>query len=896
MWKAVTSFYNDINPATLSGAIDIVVVRGEDGELTCSPFHVRFGKLVLLRTTEKQVVIAVNDEQIDIPMKIGDAGEAFFVVEMDGGESAPSEYATSPIIKGMMEYAEGSGPADAFELGERAKSPTPLPDVLKEVGEKNEEDANVLESENPVNDQVAPDSTVLTVNETADTTKQHLEHPVGSPGWQWNWGGLPVKNEGETNANDVEKGIPLEDEASATEGAVAGSTRPDIELHEKVPIPSAPVVASSLTAALRVGGGMSSSPEQRGIVSVDEKVDIYLSSMPADQMASPDQPPSLRVGSPSPLMGMVESGRVNTNLIGSSQSFGVLFSDGSSTTIPQIELSLCGKAAMATALFHATNPVPSASLAAPAARPITPSTSPKPTTSATLAPAAAIETPAQLFDKHMVTFESFSAALLADTTLVCRINGAYYDWSVVSPVLVSAAAFGKLLPEEEIKKLIQASALNENTVLAAGTGTGQKKYSSFGNLTSWWSRGNSTPQTAGASPVVASVGLPAREPPAAVTTTGLQPIGQDPMSRSPVEVEDHEATSNIDEEREKNTIPARRYIKSLRMTSDQLKGLNLKKGVNTISFTVTSRLQGTATCTSKIFLWEHDTRVVISDVDGTITKSDVLGHVFTMVGQDWTHSGVASLYTNIHNNGYEILYLTSRAIGQADYTRNYMKKVEQGKFQLPEGPIVMSPDRLFAAFNREVIQRRPQEFKISCLLDIKKLFGPNVLPFYAGFGNRITDLQSYRAVEIPLARIFTIDPKGDIKLEFAQGYKGSYDKLNEIVDKIFPPVVQGTEVMGDEEFWEVWRKELGPEVVLDVNADAKIADAGSDEMKEGEEEDADAVLAEGEVVEGDEEEEEYEVASGSEFEEDDGDENALKASEDDATFRARLAGLQKQAY
>ena len=48
-------FYNDINPATLSGAIDVIVIRQPDGSLKCSPFHVRFGKLSLLRPKEKVV-------------------------------------------------------------------------------------------------------------------------------------------------------------------------------------------------------------------------------------------------------------------------------------------------------------------------------------------------------------------------------------------------------------------------------------------------------------------------------------------------------------------------------------------------------------------------------------------------------------------------------------------------------------------------------------------------------------------------------------------------------------------------------------------------------------------------------------------------------------------------
>lgn len=67
-----------------------------------------------------------------------------------------------------------------------------------------------------------------------------------------------------------------------------------------------------------------------------------------------------------------------------------------------------------------------------------------------------------------------------------------------------------------------------------------------------------------------------------------------------------------------------------------------------------------------------------------------------------------------------------------------MNGVEQGKFQLPEGPVFLSPDRLIKSFHREVIERRPEEFKIACLTDIARVFGPDVKPFYAGFGNRVT--------------------------------------------------------------------------------------------------------------------------------------------------------------
>jgi len=56
--KFISNFrhvYNEINPATLTGAIDIVVVEQPDGTFTCSPFHVRFGKIGVLRSREKIV-------------------------------------------------------------------------------------------------------------------------------------------------------------------------------------------------------------------------------------------------------------------------------------------------------------------------------------------------------------------------------------------------------------------------------------------------------------------------------------------------------------------------------------------------------------------------------------------------------------------------------------------------------------------------------------------------------------------------------------------------------------------------------------------------------------------------------------------------------------------------
>lgn len=56
-------FYNEINSATLTGAIDVILVEQADGTFLCSPFHVRFGKMGVLRSREKVVSVCNNLRQ-----------------------------------------------------------------------------------------------------------------------------------------------------------------------------------------------------------------------------------------------------------------------------------------------------------------------------------------------------------------------------------------------------------------------------------------------------------------------------------------------------------------------------------------------------------------------------------------------------------------------------------------------------------------------------------------------------------------------------------------------------------------------------------------------------------------------------------------------------------------
>lgn len=265
----------------------------------------------------------------------------------------------------------------------------------------------------------------------------------------------------------------------------------------------------------------------------------------------------------------------------------------------------------------------------------------------------------------------------------------------------------------------------------------------------------------------------------------------------------------------------RRFKKSLKPSSEQLKALRLRAGPNPVTFSVSSALLGSRTVSGTIYLWPRNARIVVSDVDGTITRSDFWGQIMPIVGRDWTHPGVAELFSKIRGNDFKILYLTARAVGQADSTRDYIFGISQqdnqahqtivdrasgseregqvgqgglglgvgaGRFnKLPDGPLILSPDRLFPSFKREVIDRKPYVFKVAALRDIRSLFPSFYNPFYAGFGNRDTDHRAYVHIGIPEARIFIIDPTGHVH-HVNTAYARSYLSMSTIAADMFPKI------------------------------------------------------------------------------------------------------------
>lgn len=226
------------------------------------------------------------------------------------------------------------------------------------------------------------------------------------------------------------------------------------------------------------------------------------------------------------------------------------------------------------------------------------------------------------------------------------------------------------------------------------------------------------------------------------------------------------------------------FQRTLTPIAADLKRLNLKEGANIIRYRTSSSLRGSTYIEGRIFLWGPNTKIVVSDVDGTITKSDVLGHILPLVGKDWTHTGICDLYTKCAQNGYQFLYVTARSVSYMAGTRRFLWGIVQDKKRLPLGPILTAPDRFFAALTTEV-SKRSHEFKIACLEGVKKAFPPHAKPFYAGFGNRINDVVAYSATGIPKHKIFIIDHEGVVHVCKVQQ---SYLNLSHLVHETFPPL------------------------------------------------------------------------------------------------------------
>lgn len=125
--------------------------------------------------------------------------------------------------------------------------------------------------------------------------------------------------------------------------------------------------------------------------------------------------------------------------------------------------------------------------------------------------------------------------------------------------------------------------------------------------------------------------------------------------------------------------------------------------------------------------------------------------------------------------------------------------------------------------NFKVIEKKPEEFKIRCLQDVRSLYPLSHNPFHAGYGNKTSDVIAYKAVGIPVSRIFTINRQGHLKHEVSRTFQSSYSNLCDFVDLIFPPLKPSAAIIKPEyDSFNFWRTNpVSDDVMAEIELEMK---------------------------------------------------------------------------
>ncbi|XP_027723122.1 phosphatidate phosphatase LPIN3 [Vombatus ursinus] len=827
VYVTVKELYKGLNPATLSGGIDVLVVKQPDGSFLCSPFHVRFGKLGVLRSREKVVDIEINGEPVDLHMKLGDNGEAFFVQQLETNEKeVPISQCTSPIPPETSDEILNDPLLDLIEDVHKKTSEitTPLEKRRrrrKKVKKKNKtvtatppnsssEELEGIQNEIILEMKPATELSSTPIKTDGNGSAQHkdsclyldVDYPERDslPGslsseyltsfksdseleirssdqnytrtgshMQWPWGKLPQVMKGEhvkllrASHSNISTKLLLWEEPIFQKASVHTLAESQTVLQDAEGRPSE---ATKFYLTARELTATQESLSQDNEESVAENA--WRRSSLSDSVSAKE--PTAQEGSdPSGQRKENKEPRRTSQHLGPSdiylEDLPSLSSANATLYFPQSEIGLearrwsepgCSQTNLLQATVVEDNNTDQLSDTA-----LEQGNDIELSLCGGLADNRDIST--EKFTRYAICYQDLAdnPGILDDPNLVVKIGMKHYNWAVAAPMILSLQAFRKSLPKSTIDKLVK-----------------EKMPKKSGRWWFSWGLKDATTKECEVQEV-------------ASTSKKNSPQQEQKMDISSVE-DDSLVILGAPSPPPQSHIHA--FKKSLRLSSEQIRDLNLREGANDVVFSVTTQYQGTCRCHANIYLWNWYDKVVISDIDGTITKSDALGHILPQLGKDWTHQGIIKLYHKIHLNGYKFLYCSARSIGMADLTKRYLRWVNEKGCVLPKGPLLLTPSSLFSALHREVIEKKPEVFKISCLTDIHHLFLPHGDPFFAGFGNRASDVYAYLHVGIPKSRIFTVNPLGELIQELIKNHKTTYERLQETVQLIFPPVKVGPNV------------------------------------------------------------------------------------------------------
>mmetsp|Transcript_30350 Transcript_30350/g.84838 ORF Transcript_30350/g.84838 Transcript_30350/m.84838 type:complete len:941 (-) Transcript_30350:1526-4348(-) len=919
--------YFDINLATLSGAIDVIVIRQSDGTLRSSPFHVRFGKLILLRTREKVVHLKVNDIELEnVRMMLGSTGEAYFVTQDEDVDNAEDD-AFSRMQLTSSDGAQVNRLAVNTRNGKAAPRGKAVCRSASHTGfSPSKVGGSAGDQASPGVSKTAEDGGILLTSFLSSQLKDNpddmaaegaVEPPVvsGNAGRPAGMGGGTERNDRSSSKPvlisqnrfdpEVEEddsfpasyASPMEESDSGMPRSPALSPLPfarspfspfkpsgfyqtiyqprfrlsdsdsdyDDELDEDFELQSTPgddVAGDAQTSEKKSRGwtwtwGWGSLPvaqkaQEDGSFAKAELDDILgKEDLPEDGVAITREEPQNPIRQ-SQLVGWWKTQDFWSDRYWTTNESTEWFEYEKEKEQRENEEAQVGEGAgpyVGDDLGLTSNDSDVGRQQSECAVEISlccaelkkGNSSPR--------------TVERVFREHRVSREVFFSRMAEDPKFLqkdeyCyRVNGAvYFSWEEAGPCILSLVAFQCPLPVREERGASSQKVGRAEVALSDMTAGGQSSQMEVEDMPRkpppqqqanrgwlswlWGRRRNADPNMDMASHSQSESGGSAAAPPSlrgvSSNAVDMQSAPAIPLhagdsketvpANSPPKPLTNEEVASLTKSATDIPVAAEAdgvepgFHKTVRPPTNILEMLHLKPGCNKISYIVDTEFRGRQEIHATMWLWNYDAKLVVSDIDGTITRSDVFGQILPFLGKDWTHSGVSELYSLVHKAGYKLMYLSSRAIGQAALTKTYIERVRQGDHTLPPGPVLLSPDRLLTSFNREVILRKPELFKIAVLKDIRSLFPTTVKPYYAGFGNRMTDVVSYQEAGTPLGKVFMINPSGEIRIPVkSTTYKKSYAQMTDLVNHMFPHVTEKSfeeEEYMDANYWGIPHREV----------------------------------------------------------------------------------------
>ena len=123
-----------------------------------------------------------------------------------------------------------------------------------------------------------------------------------------------------------------------------------------------------------------------------------------------------------------------------------------------------------------------------------------------------------------------------------------------------------------------------------------------------------------------------------------------------------------------------------------------------------------------IWRYERTDCLVVMDIDGTITKSDITGYIQTVyMGLfSYIHEGIVPFLNTLKDSyHYHIVYLTARPLIHQKETKQFLDGIrDENGIAMPDGPLFPSKDRIFQALYREMVSKTTMQLKTSIMNEI----------------------------------------------------------------------------------------------------------------------------------------------------------------------------------